>query len=76
VTAPIGFVIPQVAELEAALRELIARSIAEKLFADPPVTRLTVSAKALKAKKKTEDAKKKEAAGETDEQPTDEPPAQ
>ena len=72
VTAPTGFVIPQVAELEAALRELIARSIAEKLFADPPVTRLTVSAKALKAKKKTEDAKKKEAAGETDEQPTDE----
>jgi CRISPR-associated protein Csb1 len=73
VTAPAGFVVPQVSELEALLRDLVKRSATEKLFADPPVTRLAVSAKALKARKKSESSKKKEAAGETDgEQTADE----
>lgn len=76
VTAPTGFVVPGVTELEDALRELIARSTAEKLFASPPVTKLTVSAKALKAKKSTDDTKKKEAAGEEDSEQAPEDPAE
>ena len=74
VTAPTGFVVPEVTELEAALRELITHSATEKLFADPPITKLTVSAKALNAKKKTDDTKKKGAAGEADGEQTPEDP--
>lgn len=72
VTAPTGFVVPQVTELESALRESIARSTTEKLFADPPVTRLTVSAKALNARKKTDDTKKRKTADEEDSEQTPE----
>lgn len=73
VTAPTGFVVPQLAELEAALPELIARSTSEKLFAEPHVTRLTVSSKALTAKKKTDNAKKEAATEEDGEQTPEDP---
>jgi CRISPR-associated protein Csb1 len=59
VKAPSDFVVPGLPELEATLLATIEAATQSNFFAHPAVTHLTVSAKALKAKSKTEDNKKK-----------------